>query len=539
MERPPLPAGSGGGAGGGGGGATGTGTGTSTAKPKGRRNNSNNKRRKENRVNKANGNGNNSNGPNSNNHKNSNNNRNNNGYGGNNNAPKGPPPAPVVKVTIRNIQNAEQYGTSEKVIDGLIRTLVERANEKMPVDQKVELVQSNLEEVIMLEQNVMQVKKDLEEKVKRELEEKARKELEEKAQKEKAANPDGDDGEQVPDEEEQQQDIPESPAPAEETTKEPIVEDTAVAAVIPAMQNIWLSDKSKSNSNSNTSSSPGPASTTGIAARILYICPPKKTRRRGEKPGCAYLLLTAPNIEAKTPVPAAIVPAAIVENGGAETVAPVTPVPTPPAAEIDYTQEVTKRRLQLQLAIESMTNYAVDNAKAKQDLACCVVEESIDSKTWKVNYRPYRSQGVAVEDTVDYKQFVERTEQEKEERSARPKPPPGGSIAASAALAATENGQPMAALVLHLRAMHDEQSKRNKAKRKGRDAGKKAAPKGKEQDGGGGAGSKQQQDAAKKSKGRKKKKAPTKKPAPPKVLKAASSGGSVAPSASASVWNKG
>jgi hypothetical protein len=187
-----------------------------------------------------------------------------------------------------------------------------------------------------------------------------------------------------------------------------------------------------------------------------------------------------------------------------------------------------------------MTNYAADNAKAKQDLAGCVVEESIDSKTWKVNYRPYRSQGVAVEDTADYKQFVERTEKEKEERSARPKPPPGGSIAASAALAATENGQPMAALVLHLRAMHDEQSKRNKAKRKGRDAGKKPT-KGKEQDGGngGGAGSKQQQDGAKKSKGRKKKKAPTKKPAPPKVLgkAAASSGG--APSASESVWNKG
>jgi hypothetical protein len=517
MERPPLPAGAGGGAAAG------------TSKPnKGRRNNSNNKR---NRVNRANnGNNNNSNGPNHN-HKNSNNR--------NNSAPKGPPPAPVVKVTIRNIQNAEQYGTSQKVIDGLIRTLVERANEKMPVDQKVELVQSNLEEVILLEQNVMQVKKDLEEKVKKELEEKARKELEEKAEKEKAKTPDDANGEHAKDEEEQQQDIPESPAPAEDT-KEPIVEDTAVVAVIPAMQNLWLSDKSKPNGYINDSS--GPSTTTGIAARVLYICPPKKTRRRGEKPGCAYLLLTAPTIEAKTPVPAAIVPAAIVENGGVETVTPAAPAPTTtPVAEIDYTQEVTKRRLQLQLAIESMTNYATDNAKAKQDLACCVVEESIDSKTWKVNYRPFRSQGVSVEDTADYKQFVERTEQEKEERSARPKPPPGGSIAASAALAATENGQPMAALVLHLRAMHDEQSKRNKAKRKGRDAGKRAPPKGKEQDGGGGggAGSKQQQDAAKKSKGRKKKKAPIKKPAPPKVLKAASSGGSGAPSASASVWNKG
>jgi hypothetical protein len=101
---------------------------------------------------------------------------------------------------------------------------------------------------------------------------------------------------------------------------------------------------------------------------------------------------------------------------------------------------------------------------------------------------------------------------------------------------ASESGQPVSALVLHLRAMHDEQSKRNKAKRKGRDAGKK--PKGKEQDGGG--GGKQQQDAAKKSKSRKKKNNTTKKPAPQRVLKAAASGGGgggVAPSISA--WNKG
>lgn len=510
MERPPMPAGAGGSA-----------TGTGTSKPnKGRRNNSNNKRRKENRVNRANGNG-----------TNSNKNRNN-GYG---NAPKVPPAAPQIKVTIRNIQNTEQYGTAQQVIDGLIRTLVERANEKMPVDQKVELVQGNLEEVILLEQAVMQVKKDMEEKVKKELEEKLKKEFEEKLKKEKAEAPDDNDGEQVQDEEQQQQDTLETPASVEDD-KESIVKETATAAataaVIPAMQNLWLSEKSKP-SNSVPS-------TTSIAARVLYICPPKKTRRRGEKPGCAYLLLTAPTIEAKTPVPAAIV------ESGVETLTPAA-APTP-AAEIDYTQEVTKRRLQLQLAIESMTNYAADNAKAKQDLAGCVVEESIDSKTWKFNYRPYRSQGVPIEDTADYKQFVERTEKEKEERSARPKPPPGGSIAASAALATTENGQPMSALVLHLRAMHDEQSKRNMAKRKGRDAGKKP-PKGKEEDGRagrGGGGSKQQQDGAKKSKskGHKKKNNTTKKPAPPKVLKAAASGGggggsAPSTSASASVWNKG
>ena len=141
MERPPLPAGAGGGA------ATGT------SKPnKGRRNNSNNKRNRANRAHNGN-NDKNGNDPNHN-HKSSNNR--------NNSAHKGPRPAPVGKVTIRDIQNAGQYGTSQKVIDGLIRALVERANEKMPVDQKVELVQSNLEEVILLEQNVMQVKKDLE-----------------------------------------------------------------------------------------------------------------------------------------------------------------------------------------------------------------------------------------------------------------------------------------------------------------------------------------------------------------------------------------
>jgi hypothetical protein len=208
----------------------------------------------------------------------------------------------------------------------------------IPWIRKWNWCKSNLEEVILLEQNVTHVKKDLEEKVKKELEEKARKELKEKEQKEKAENPNGHDGEQAKDDKEQQQGTLESPAPAEDT-KEAMVEETAaVAAVIPAMQNLWLSDKSKPNSNAINSSGPGPASTSGIAARVLYICPPKKTRRRGEKPGCAYLLLTAPNIEAKTPVPAAIVPAAVVENGGVETV-----LTTPPPAAAKSLRRVTKR----------------------------------------------------------------------------------------------------------------------------------------------------------------------------------------------------
>jgi uncharacterized membrane protein YgcG len=526
MERPPMPAGAGGG------GATGGATGTGTSKPNKRRNNVNNKRRKE-RF-KSNSNKDNSN---SNSNPGTTKNRNNNGtHSSNSNAPKGPPQAPQIKVTIRNIQNAELNGTAQQVIDGLIRTLVERANEKMPVDQKMELVQSNLEQVIMLEQAVLLAKQEAELQAKKELEEKQRQENPE-------ANEDDDGEEQAPDEEQQQQDNVESPT---EDAKEAKVEEattaaaaTGPAAVIPAMQNLWISEKS-----SKHSSTSAPTSAMGIATRVLYICPPKKTRRRGEKPGCAYLLLTAPTIEAQPSVPAAIV-----ENGETKEGTPPASLPAP--AEIDYTQEVTRRRLQLQLAVESMTNYAVDNAKGKHDLAGCVVEESLDNKTWKTIYRPYRQTGV-IEETADYKEFLERTEKEKEERSARPKPPPGGSTAASVALTASDNGgQPMAALVLHLRAMHDEQSKRNKAKRKGRDAGKAKQSKGgggKEQDGGnggggggnGGGGSKQQKDGAKKNNKSRKKKKPANKPAP-KVLKgaAASGGGSSGAPSSTSAWNKG
>jgi hypothetical protein len=475
MERPPLP---------GAGGRANANT-TGSSKPNKRYT----KRRKDRNTRAANS--------------NSGNNGNGNSTSGNKSAPKGPPQTPQIKVTIRNIQNVEQYGTAQQVIDGLIRTLVEKANEKMPVDQKMELVLGNLEQLVREEQAVLQAKKEWNER--------------ENVEVLEATNDGNDsDGEQAQDEEKQQ------------TETVVVAEETFASKVTPAMQNLKISENSNNTNNNSNNTNMSP-STTGIVTTVLYIIPPKKTRRRGEKPGCAYLLLMAPKIEAKIPS----VPVPISENS-VETVAP--PVSTPVDA-VDYSQEVTKRRLMLLHAIESMTNNAADDAKAKQDLAGCVVEESLNSKTWKTNYRPDRLEGT-IEETADYTEFLERTEKEKEERSARPKPAPGGGAAASAGLT-TEDGQPISELVLHLRAMHDEQSKRNKAKRKARDGGKK--PKGKEQDGvgGGGGGSKQQQDAAKKKNIRKKKK-PTKKPAP-KVLKAAGGGGTGggAPSTSGSAWNKG
>jgi len=373
---------------------------------------------------------------------------------------KGPPPTPQVKVVIRNIQSAETYGTAKQIIEGILTALVERANDKLTA--KLVLDATNLNQLLQDEHTVLIARQEWEEGLLQSSNNDDDDDDDEDDEETKAADDDAARGEGKTDEKEQEQ----GDTPIE---LEPLVK-TMAQVLIPAIQNLKISD----------------SSVPGIATTVLYVVPPKKTRRRGEKPGCVYMLLTAPVLDIQAPA----VVAATAADTGFETMAPI------PAPAIDYTQQVTHRRNLLLTAVEAMTQLAAQDAKGKQEWAACVVEESLNSKAWKTNLDTTRMPGT-VEETSDYQQFLLDDKKTKEERLARPKPAPGGGLAL--ALAAAENGQPMAALVLHLRAKHEEENKRKKAKRKVTGKQKLKGGGAKDQDGG---GAKQQDGSKKKKKSR-------------------------------------
>jgi len=256
-------------------------------------------------------------------------------------------------------------------------------------------------------------------------------------------------------------------------------------------------------------------------ARVMYVLPPKETRRRGIKPGCAYLVISGPRIESKD-LPAAVkpatgdkqrsekalipktdaklaesapkdgedVPALVAENSSIESrvtfldpkpdasEAQITSTRTAPAVQpaADYSREVAKGRFLVLRAIEVLQQYTKDDAKVDQQYAGSLVEVALSGKTFKQQgQRRDRREGT-LETSADYKAFCEKVAEQKEAIMSRPKPPPGGgqpsstaelsAVAAATSVDVTADGVPIAALVAHIRSKHDEESKRNKAKKK-------------------------------------------------------------------------
>ena len=222
------------------------------------------------------------------------------------------------------------------------------------------------------------------------------------------------------------------------------------------------------------------AKNQSVHARVLYMVPSKKTRRRGEKPGVAYLLLTAPAMETQLAPVAELhsvveeenLPAAAVTSNadGDETKSSLEyPLPS-----VDHSRSVAKGRFLLQNTLELLQTIA---SKASPPL---VVEESMNTKVWK--QQPFSSRSPVdrlagtVFETEDYQQFFEGTLRREEQRKARPKPTPGGVMIGNVACAGVSgtsasgtDSQPVAALVLHLQKKQEEEKKRKMAKRKGKD----------------------------------------------------------------------
>jgi hypothetical protein len=349
---------------------------------------------------------------------------------------RGPPPTPVLKVTIRNIFSSN---VAESVC-----SLVSRANEKLTaLDPKMVLDEVHLAQLVADENSALEAEKMW------------RAEKENASSDNECAKGENDEGVAV-----------EADAIKESETIDGLIADVD--------KNLHISIANGINSENTSSANGGGICLNGnqITTRVLYFVAPKKTHRRGEKPGVAYLVLSAPPMETLAPVvePRSSTATATQEpllNGNSETAKSHSSLVTVPPSTLDYTRDVAKRRLMLQKAFDAMR--AVVAADSSHNADAMVVEESVNVKTWKQQL-PNRSSPVDrmvgnIFDTDDYKQFLERTAKEEEQRLARPKPAPGGGMA-HGGFGADAMAQPVAALVLHLQHKQEEEKKRKLAKRK-------------------------------------------------------------------------
>jgi hypothetical protein len=309
------------------------------------------------------------------------------GRGGNTKSEQGGPtgpkrqlPTPQIRITIRNIQDAKKHATCAD-LKPLIGTIIDKTNEKLGT--KLVLDTAGLDRLIEQDAAVRQARIEFE----HQLAENAVKSI-----------------------------------PGGEDEGENKVEDDAeVDAKSPAEPDDKPTYASTTTVISNSSTLPE-VSKTDISTRVLYIVPPKQTRRRGERPGCIYLVLTAPS------------------------------------AAISQAQ----RRAVLMRALECMTTIVRDDVKAQQEYAgSIVVQEGLNDKAWKV--APVVQRAAAADArldgtifaTPDYKQFMQDKEQSLQERLARPRPAPGGGVVAA------KEGPPVAALVQHLLAQAGKKQKQH------------------------------------------------------------------------------
>ena len=231
-----------------------------------------------------------------------------------------------------------------------------------------------------------------------------------------------------------------------------------------------------------------------ITARALYVVPPKKSRRRGIKSGCAYLVLTGPSVAPSE-----------------EEYANMT--------QGERSRLTAKARLQLSTAVEALSSRGEENAKTSQEYGGCLIQQSISGKAWKANY--FDNREGTIETTADYKRFMAKTEKEEEDRMSRPRPTPGGAMGD---VDGGENGEQVAAIVLHLQAKRKQEARRRKASAKMANGGIDPKPQNKSQKSKDDStkGSRRSRREGKKGGGKRKEKSPPKPaPMPAPVMSAA------------------
>lgn len=372
--------------------------------------------------------------------------------------PNVPLPAQT-KLVWRNIANVDKYGSVEKILK-MVQSIIAIANEKNANHYAIDIDQRAMRYLIQEEERSQKYLKDF------------------------AAAAKENDAEE---EEEMMEEDLKNPAEKEETkeeTKEQL--DVVIAPKLNSFLPI-------------------------ITARPLYIIPPRKSRRHGEKVGCAYILLTAPKIE-KIELPNVVSKVLDVkpmeeinpERGkegaprdkseaeekeektseASPETAPTTEAHTEEAQKAkpsvmdtaainkalaaEYSNAVAKGRLLVSRAIEFLTDMAAEDAKGSQEYAGCQIETAMSGKTWRHQYRADRREGT-IESTSEYKNWIQSLTKKEEELNARPKPAPGGGTAnnlVGLVEGSSDSAQPVAAIVQHLRARRQEMKRKKNKKKK-------------------------------------------------------------------------
>ena len=171
------------------------------------------------------------------------------------------PPPPQTKLILRNIGNLEKYGTVEQIL-GMIQKILEISNDKNGSQYTIEVDMASARYLIRADEMAKKYQSDFRE-AQEGAKEEQQQEEKEAGSEDKPIEPNGDAG------------SPEGNKSEENAAKDNDSANKLDVLVAPKLG----------------------SSVPVITARLLYIDPPKKTRRRGERSGYAYVLLTAPKIE--------------------------------------------------------------------------------------------------------------------------------------------------------------------------------------------------------------------------------------------------
>jgi len=186
------------------------------------------------------------------------------------------------------------------------------------------------------------------------------------------------------------------------------------------------------------------AQKNALIARLLYMVPPRKSRRRGLIPGCVYLVIHPPipvfekvhgdtihhpnATETKGTTNSSVSKA----NEGSTGIMTETRVPTPS----ERSRLIAQSRLLLRKTVSLLGEVCKIDSNKMQRFGCTQVVSSLSQKTWKVDvsspggFRGYGHYFAKYESTIqhteDFKLFLEEQVKSKEELLTRPKPSPGG-----------------------------------------------------------------------------------------------------------------
>lgn len=381
---------------------------------------------------------------------------------------RGPPPVFPLKVLIRNIGSASDVGTAADLAEKLIRPLLRHANARLSLDTCGMVGGCNSIESIKLV-----------------LDEPALKDL---VDGDTAARKIREDWEQIQKEEEREDtngDRKDEPSQAVEGSSE---------------ANKTEDNKEYTQTNTNESMTLPELTDTSVLTKVMYMVPPRQTKRHGEKPGCVYLVLTAPPIPPRE-APAGDKPTGQGDTGENPTTSSLSPT------RVDYSRDGARRRWMLQQALDALVQITSEDATRSSNSTTTATtgsgksrnssqnqqqhipiyfngtaSEATSIKIWKPRGKGRDRLEGTLEGSADYIDFWKRMEKDKEELKARPKPPPGGTTLAILSSSTTTAGTstpapdtPVSALVLHVQKHKAEQKKRKQQKhqsKKGKKSGK-------------------------------------------------------------------